>query len=616
MKDAGHEAAERSLREIEQQVREVYAQAAKDAQNKLEGFLEGFARRDEAKRALVDAGKLSFDDYTEWRKNQVLVSERWRDMANTLAQDLTNADKIAMSVVNGHLPDVYAVNANYGTYQIEHGLGANTSFTLYDRQTVERLIREQPNLLPRPSVDIAKDLRWNKQYINNSVTQALLQGESIDKLADRIFPEIMSKTDLTGKTKREIESIIRRNELAALRNARTAVTGAQNAGRVDAYKRAENMGITMKQEWLAAHDGHTRESHAEIDGEQVEVGGTFSNGCAYPGDPGGPPEEVYNCRCTLIPVLASLDQIKDTDENLKDMSFDEWENAHTENIIESIEKNDPGYSVADIESPVRPRRHDYDDYDSFVEARESYNQQKEIYNQQIDNAIEIATQSSRFTSTNELTEWANKNGISIDSAVIGAVDIQSFNEVAPVLEEMFERFPEVKSYSFEYFDGTTYTTNFSVGLTDDGLLSANGGFNFNPRYFSDYSVGLREALEQQTDGTLVRGDGTFGSLVRHEYGHNVQNYIEMKMADKYHEHVDDWRLNFSTFDEMKNARESYHAEFDEYRNDLLSLIGKTGQSEYSNTNTLELFAEGFSEYTSGSTSEFGVAFGEFLKRWY
>ena len=43
----------------------------------------------------------------------------------------------------------------------------------------------------------------------------------------------------------------------------------------------------------------TRESHLELDGEEVLVDEPFSNGLMCPADPTGEPEEVYNCRCTM-----------------------------------------------------------------------------------------------------------------------------------------------------------------------------------------------------------------------------------------------------------------------------------------------------------------------------
>ena len=293
MADAGHSAVDELLRRTEREVMEIYDRAAKEAQTKTDAYFRRFAERDKKKLALKNAGKISEKEYLEWRKNQMLTGQRWADLTNVLTEDLTNADKIAMSVVNGHIPEAYAINMNYGTYQIEHELGIDTGFTLYDRPTVERLIREKPELFPH--VDLPEDKRWNMQHIRNELTQSVLQGEPVQTLSKRIFPEILRHVDLRGKTKKEQKSLIKKAKNSAMRAARTAMTGAQNAGRVDAYQRAKDMGIAVKQEWVSAHDGHTRESHLDVDGEQVEIGHKFSNDCAYPGDPGGPPAEVYNC---------------------------------------------------------------------------------------------------------------------------------------------------------------------------------------------------------------------------------------------------------------------------------------------------------------------------------
>lgn len=60
------------------------------------------------------------------------------------------------------------------------------------------------------------------------------------------------------------------NRDSAIRTARTAVTGAQNAGRLDSYYAAEKMGIKCRKQWMATLDGRTRHSHAMLDGEIVD----------------------------------------------------------------------------------------------------------------------------------------------------------------------------------------------------------------------------------------------------------------------------------------------------------------------------------------------------------
>jgi hypothetical protein len=90
--------------------------------------------------------------------------------------------------------------------------------------------------------------------------------------------------------------------------ARTQVIGAHNAGYQSAASyNAAVLGYTDDQiakKWLATTDSRTRESHARADGQTViglatpfDVGGSRMQ---YPGDSSGPPEEVINCRCTVL----------------------------------------------------------------------------------------------------------------------------------------------------------------------------------------------------------------------------------------------------------------------------------------------------------------------------
>lgn len=285
MSDFAHNQTDQILNQIEGRLRKEYKRAAKETQQKLNDFLNKYQEKDKLKKQEYREGKISWDEYRQWRKNQILTAKRWREMQKTLATDLHNVNKIAKSITQDYMPDVYALNHNYSTFQIEKGSRIDTSYTLYDRHTVERLFRENPKLLPDPSPNSKtgkllaenKDLRWNRQRIQSELTQGLLQGESIPEIAKRM------------------QKVTDSNYKSAVRNARTMATGAENAGRVDSYKRAEGVGIKMTQCWVATLDGRTRHSHRLLDGEEIEVGGTFSNGCRYPGDPNGSPSEVYNC---------------------------------------------------------------------------------------------------------------------------------------------------------------------------------------------------------------------------------------------------------------------------------------------------------------------------------
>jgi SPP1 gp7 family putative phage head morphogenesis protein len=85
----------------------------------------------------------------------------------------------------------------------------------------------------------------------------------------------------------------------AKRIARTEIHNSHNRGVMRIYN---DLNVEYTQ-WIAADDDRTRDSHAEINGEIIPMGGQYSNGLAYPGDTSGPIEEWINCRCSNAPFV-------------------------------------------------------------------------------------------------------------------------------------------------------------------------------------------------------------------------------------------------------------------------------------------------------------------------
>lgn len=309
MADYAHELTDKQLEELEKRVAEVYRQASEEMKQKLEKWYKDFERLDKQKAALVEAGKLEKAEYLAWRKGKMADSGRLKALVDTLTKDFVNSDKIAMQIVRGDLTDVYALNANYAAYKIEQDAGVDLSWTLYDHSTVERMIREEPDVLPLPSVDIPVDEQWNRKHLNNAITQGILQGESIPHIADRL------------------QRIIGMDRTAAVRSARTATTAAECAGRQDTYQRAKGMGIQLKKQWLATLDGKTRHAHRMLDGQTVDVEESFQvDGYKLkcPGDPSAPGYLIYNCRCTMISVDKFHDPNAPRAAKLGEVSYEEW----------------------------------------------------------------------------------------------------------------------------------------------------------------------------------------------------------------------------------------------------------------------------------------------------
>lgn len=331
MSDPAYEETEKIIKKIEQRINREYQQAINEIDETLEDYMDRFYKKDQIWQKYVNAVKNTdpaeykkrLEEYKKWKLSQIAVGQLWEERKQTVAEDLENTYKIAQSIAQSYMPEVYAINHNYGTYDIETQTGKDTgyklldgqtvfrlaygdylvdagiSFSLYDHMTIERLIRDNPAMLPPPGTRISEKIAngeaflWNRQKLQSVMMQSILQGESVPEIASRL-------AETVGDSDRK----------AAIRNARTMATGAQNAGRVDSYKRALAMGIKVKQQWLAVHDGRTRHSHRQVDYEIRPVGEEFSNGCLYPGDPSAPASEIYNCFTGDVCVSADCEIIR------------------------------------------------------------------------------------------------------------------------------------------------------------------------------------------------------------------------------------------------------------------------------------------------------------------
>ena len=316
--DKGHELTNKQLAQLERKLAKEYTQANKELQKKFDAYMKDFDKQDKAKLKALSDGRITQKEYDSWRYGQMLHSKRAETMIKKYAEEMNKANRKASDIMNGAMPDIYAENFNFGTYQLERDANIDTDFTLYNERTVEKLAKEDKDLLPRSRVNDSKDTLWNKAKMRSALTQGILQGDSNYDIAKRLML-------VTGM-----------NLSAAIRNARTMTTGAQNAGRLDSYDRASKMGLNIQKTWVATLDDRTRDSHVALDGETVPLDEPFSNGLMYPADPDGKPAEVYNCRCTMISQIEGFERdVKDTTlrdtSHFKNESYDDWKNRHKAN---------------------------------------------------------------------------------------------------------------------------------------------------------------------------------------------------------------------------------------------------------------------------------------------
>ena len=293
MADIAHTKTDQKLEEMEKRLSAIYSRAEKEIQQTADEYFSKFAKQDEAKRKLLEQGKITEDEYKKWRKGKVMYGKRFTEMKEQCAKQLLNVNKTAVAYINGELPEVYALNYNALESAVD-GVGGY-SFTLVDADTVRNLAVTDTSLLPYKEIDPAKDIPWNMKKINAETLQGILQGESMDKIAKRIM------------------NVQEMNKTQAIRSARTIVTGAENKGRQDSYKRAEKDGIVMKREWIATNDSRTRHWHAELDGVEVDIDEPWVNDFGeimFPGDPSADPANTYNCRCSMAAKVIGFKKVR------------------------------------------------------------------------------------------------------------------------------------------------------------------------------------------------------------------------------------------------------------------------------------------------------------------
>lgn len=131
----------------------------------------------------------------------------------------------------------------------------------------------------------AKEVSKNTlDMLRGELSSGVESGESITQLVDRVAKVFDDSRNYRTE-----------------RIARTEVSRGQNFGR---HSEMKAIGVE-KRVWMAIFS-HTRDSHAEADGQTVGIDDTFEIGgyeCDYPSDGSLPPEESINCQCSVSPVI-------------------------------------------------------------------------------------------------------------------------------------------------------------------------------------------------------------------------------------------------------------------------------------------------------------------------
>ena len=306
---------------LEQRLNNLYRQAYRETLSDSDAFWKKYETQIADKYQQYKAGKITQQDYWSWVNGHKKMGKRIDNLSANIADRMVNTGNIASSYINNTTPKIFAESANYEAYTIEKELGFSMqkSFSLIDDDALKALIEgnstEFKAKWKNTFTDPPKIYSWTYSKVQDSIHTGILKGESVPKIASRI------------------QQVTESDRATAIRNARTSITSAYNQGQMATFERAAKMGIEVKKEWVSARDNRVRDSHAALNGVQVEWDKKFPNGLKCPCDPSGRPEEVYNCRCTMVRVPFDEEKItEDTEEE-----YQEWtKQKEDEGLLQSI----------------------------------------------------------------------------------------------------------------------------------------------------------------------------------------------------------------------------------------------------------------------------------------
>ena len=329
MPDYGSRIADKAIDQTAKQLREIYKKAADDLRKKMADFQTRHAAKQKELFARLEKGEITKAEYDSWMRGQVFIGKQWKQKLDQATKIMGDANREAVLLISQNRLNVFAENYNFAAYQLEQQARGVVSFNIFNDRSVVRLLKKKPKMLPEWKIDQPKDYKWNRQKVENAVTQGIIQGERIDQITDRL-----------------VGSLCTQNENRMRLFARTGMTGAQNAGRQELMEDAEDQGIKVKKRWVATLDSRTRDTHADLDGQTVDIDQPFEVDddtghyeIMYPGDPSADACMVYNCRCSMIEIYDGIDRKsrrrayddlengeRDTRHSymVEDMTYKEW----------------------------------------------------------------------------------------------------------------------------------------------------------------------------------------------------------------------------------------------------------------------------------------------------
>jgi hypothetical protein len=259
----------------------IYESALRTALRRQHAFL--------AQIKAIDEGRIKCPQYyidrgeeKEWRERYTKELLRKNKVIEGIMEDLNAVGGDAADIIREFTCDVYDVTRKETIEILSHEaakMGVNPSFATYNKRQIGVLIRDAQSPFSKLAfANLGKNPAVRRR-LQNEMAQAVILGESQQKLVKRI------------------QSVTGQLTWQAKRVAQTERTRVQSQATFEAGMEAKAMGIKVYYIWNTRMV-NSRDTHIALNGKKTMVGDRFPGSILrFPGDPNAPAEEVINCHC-------------------------------------------------------------------------------------------------------------------------------------------------------------------------------------------------------------------------------------------------------------------------------------------------------------------------------
>lgn len=244
-------------------------------------------------------------------KHEMFKYNRLNNLEKEIAQILLDMSKKNKYILNKHLKKLYRESYLRTGFELEHMVGDNLKYGLLKRELIDEAIKNPYDRIGWPTRSHENIKLLNRQ-VRDSLANGLIQGVGYEKIA------------------RDIKHRLGVGTNKALLISRTEGHRVRLTARQKGMEQAVSKGVILQKRWSSTLDLKTRDRHQGMDGETIDVDGTFSNGLKQPGDPAGSAADVINCRCDIVSIIKGYEpkvrraKSGDKSEIIKYQNYEQW----------------------------------------------------------------------------------------------------------------------------------------------------------------------------------------------------------------------------------------------------------------------------------------------------